>query len=32
MHIYYAMQNCNGDGEELKRYMVNTVDHNTRYI
>ena len=26
-HIYYAMKNCNGDAEELKRYIVNIVDH-----
>lgn len=26
-HIYYAMKNCNGDGEELRNYMVNIIDH-----
>ncbi|XP_020601305.1 uncharacterized protein LOC110040411 isoform X2 [Orbicella faveolata] len=26
-HIYYAMKNCNGDADKLKRYIVNIVDH-----
>ena len=26
-HIYYAMKNCNGDADELKRYIINIVDH-----
>lgn len=26
-HIYYAMKNCNGDADELRRYIVNIVDH-----
>ena len=36
-HIYYAMKNCNGDADKLKRYIVNIVDHYqvkgfTRYM
>ena len=26
-HIYYAMKNCNGDGNALKTYMMNIIDH-----
>ena len=26
-HIYYAMKNCNGDAEYLRRYIINIVDH-----
>lgn len=27
MHIYYAMNNCNGDADELKGYIVSIADH-----